>query len=147
MEQLEEHCIILELASTSKDAVLHELAQKIHDNNPSISTKVIQKILTEREQLGSTGVGNGVAIPHGKIPGLEKLLLCFGRSTPGIAFDASDNQPVHLFVMILSPPGMAEEYLHILARVSRLLKEHTTRHDLLQATSKQNIWAVFEHAT
>ena len=143
MVQLEKQCIILELASTDKDAVLLEFAESIHDKNPSISSKVIQKILTEREQLGSTGVGNGVAIPHGKVPGLGKLLLCFGRSTPGIAFEAADNQPVHIFVMILSPSSMAGEYLQILARVSRLLKDDTTRSALLQATGRKTIAATF----
>ena len=146
MVQLEEQCIILELASPDKDAVLLEFAENIHEKYPSISSKVIQKILTEREQLGSTGVGNGVAIPHGKVPGLGKLQLCFGRSTPGIAFEAADNQPVHIFVMILSPPSMAEEYLQILARVSRLLKDNTTRNTLLQATGKKTISAAFNRS-
>jgi len=116
MVQIEKQCIILELTSTDKDGVLLELAESIHDKYPSISSKLIQKILTEREQLGSTGVGNGVAIPHGKVPGLRKPLLCFGRSTPGIAFEAVDNQPVYIFVMILSPPSMAEEYLQLLTQ-------------------------------
>ena len=143
MVQLEEQYIILELASTDKDAVLHEFAETIHDKCPFIPSLVIQKILTEREQLGSTGVGNGIAIPHGKVPGLEKLQLCFGRSTPGIAFDAADNQPVHIFVMILSPRGMAEGYLQILAQVSRLLKDKVTRNNLLQATDNKNISDIF----
>jgi len=145
MVQLEEQCIILELESTGKDAVLREFAETVHNQYPFISSKVIQKILTEREQLGSTGVGNGVAIPHGKVPGLEKLLLCFGRSTPGIAFEAADNQPVHIFVMILSPPGMSEEYLHILARVSLMLKNNATKTNLLQATGKKNISTIFNN--
>ena len=143
MVQLEEQCIILELESNSKEAVLHELAGAAHDECPLIDLDTMYQILTEREQLGSTGVGNGVAIPHGKVPGLEKMLLCFGRSGPGISFEAADNRPVHLFVMILSPPGMAEEYLQTLAHVSRLLKDATTRNNLLQAAAAETILELF----
>jgi PTS system nitrogen regulatory IIA component len=88
-------------------------------------------------------VGNGVAIPHAKVPGLEEMILCFGRSTRGISFDAVDNRPVHLFVQILSPMGMANEYLQTLARISRILKEEQNRRLLMQAASKEDIVALF----
>ncbi|RUM47160.1 MAG: PTS sugar transporter subunit IIA [Desulfocapsa sp.] len=146
MVQLDEQCIILELTSIDKDDVLLELTEKIQEIYPFVSSKGIQKILTEREQLGSTGIGNGIAIPHGKVPGLEKLLLCFGRSTTGVAFEAVNNQPVHIIVLILSPPNVAEEYLQILARVSRLLKDNATRKALLQATSRKSISDIFNQA-
>jgi PTS system nitrogen regulatory IIA component len=106
----------------------------------------LYRVLTEREQLGSTGVGNGVAIPHAKVTGLEKLLLCLGRSRAGISFDAVDNRPVHLFVMILSPPGMAGEYLHTLARVSKLLKNADIRNKLLLATDTETIQELFNRS-
>ena len=143
MLQLEKQCIILELESTGKEAVLRELAGAVHDKCPSIDLDTMTQILAEREQLGSTGVGNGVAIPHGKVPGLEKLLLCFGRSSRGINFDAVDNRPVQLLVMILAPPDMAGEYLQTLARVSRLLKDSTTRNKLLQAPDTESILELF----
>ena len=143
MQQLEEQCIILELESTGKEAVLRELAGAVHDKCPSINLDTMTQILAEREQLGSTGVGNCVAIPHGKVPGLEKLLLCFGRSSRGINFDAEDNRPVQLLVMILAPPDMAGEYLQTLARVSRLLKDTTTRNKLLQARDTETILELF----
>ena len=143
MLQLEEQCIIFELESTGKEAVLRELAGTVHDKCPSIDLDTMTQILAEREQLGSTGVGNGVAIPHGKVPGLKKLLLCFGRSSRGINFDAVDNRPVQLFVMILAPPDMAEEYLQTLAWVSRLLKDTTVGNRLLQATDAETILELF----
>ena len=146
MVQLEKQCIILELESTSREAVLHELAGAVHDKCPSIDLDIMTQVLAEREQLGSTGVGNGIAIPHGKVPGLEKLLLCFGRSSRGISFDAADNRPVHFLVMILAPPDMAEEYLQTLAQVSRLLKDTITRSKLLQATDAETILELFNHS-
>ncbi len=146
MVQLEEQCIILELESTGKEAVLHELAGAVHEKCTLIDLDTLCQVLTEREQLGSTGVGNGVAIPHGKVPGLKKLLLCFGRSSSGISFDAVDNQPVHLFVMILSPLGMAKEYLQTLARVSKLLKDATTRNRFLQAADTETILELFNRS-
>ena len=143
MQQLEEQCIILELESTGKEAVLRELAGAVHDKCPSINLDTMTQILAEREQLGSTGVGNCVAIPHGKVPGLEKLLLCFGRSSRGINFDAVDNRPVQLLVMILAPPDMAGEYLQTLAQVSRLLKDTTTKNKLLRARDTETILELF----
>jgi PTS system nitrogen regulatory IIA component len=143
MVQLEEQCIIFELESTGKETVLRELAGAVHDKCPSIDPDTMTQVLAEREQLGSTGVGDGVAIPHGKVLGLEKLLLCFGRSSRGISFDAVDHRPVHLLVMILAPPDMAEEYLQTLARISRLLKDTTTRNQLLQTTDTEIILELF----
>ena len=146
MVQLEEQCIILELESTGKEAVLRELAGAVHDKCPSIDPDTMTQVLAEREQLGSTGVGNGVALPHGKVPGLEILLLCFGRSSRGISFDAVDNRPVHLFVMILAPPDMAEEYLQTLARMRRLLKDDATKNKLLLTTDTETILGLFNRS-
>ena len=146
MVPLDKQYIILELESTGKDGVLRELAATVHAQCPLIDMDTLSQVLTEREQLGSTGVGNGVAIPHGKVTGLEKMLLCFGRSSSGISFDAVDNQPVHLIVMILSPPAMAGEYLQTLARVSKLLKDATTRNRLLQAADAETILELFNRS-
>ena len=146
MVQLEEQCIIFELESNGKEAVLRELAGSVHDKCPSIDLDTMTRVLAEREQLGSTGVGNGVAIPHGKVPDLEELLLCFARSSHGISFDAVDNRPVQLFVMILAPPDTAEDYLQTLARVSRLLRDTTTRNKLLLATDTEIILELFNRS-
>ncbi|NOQ45368.1 MAG: PTS sugar transporter subunit IIA, partial [Desulfobulbaceae bacterium] len=103
MLQLDEQCIILEMEADSKEEALQELAEAIHHRCDAIDIQTLVNVLKDREQVGSTGVGNGVAIPHGKIQGLEKLLLCFGRSRNGVSFDAIDNRPVYLFILILSP--------------------------------------------
>jgi PTS system nitrogen regulatory IIA component len=143
MLKLGEQCIILEMRSRSKDEALDELATTVHSQCTDVDPTVLLDVLREREQVGSTGVGHGVAIPHAKVPGLDQLLLCFGRSVKGISFDAVDNRPVHLFVQILSPTGMADEYLRSLARISRLLKVGDNRKFLLQATTKQEILDFF----
>jgi len=122
---------------------LRELAEAVRHQCPAIGIDEICRVLTEREQVGSTGVGNGVAIPHGKVAGLDRIMLCFGRSRRGIAFDVFDNQPVHLFVVILSSVGLADEYLKTLARVSRLLKQADKRQLLLRAENRQDIVDVF----
>ena len=126
-----------------KYEALRELAQVVHVKCKQVPVDLIFEILCEREQVGSTGVGYGVAIPHGKIPGLEQLQLCFGRSKRGISFDAIDKRPVHILVQILSPPGLADEYLQTLARISRLLKQDVNRKYLLEAESKQEILDLF----
>ncbi len=143
MLNLSKECVILDLAATTKEAVLRELAEAMRHQCPGIGIDEICRVLTEREQVGSTGVGNGVAIPHGKVEGLDRIMLCFGRSRQGIAFDVFDNQPVHLFVVILSSVGLADEYLKTLARVSRLLKQAEKRQLLRQAEDRQAIVDVF----
>ncbi len=143
MLSLGDQCIILEMKSVGKDEALKELAATVHASYGKVDQDQLLAVLQEREQVGSTGVGNGVAIPHAKVPGLDRLLLCFGRSTAGISFEAIDNRPVHLFVQILSPTYMADEYLHSLARISRLLKIEANRKLLMQARDKQQILDLF----
>jgi len=143
MIQLEKECIILDMKAASKGEALHELATAVHSRCARVDADVLLRVLQEREQVGSTGVGNGIAIPHAKVPGIEQLSLCFGRSKGGISFEAIDNRPVHLFVQILSPIGMTDEYLQSLARVSRLLKSEDNRRLLLQAKTEQEIFDLF----
>jgi PTS system nitrogen regulatory IIA component len=105
--------------------------------------EALYTVLLEREAVGSTGVGNGVAIPHGKIEGLDRILVCFGRSRAGVSFDAIDKRPVHLFAVLLSPASEAEAYLSALAWVSRILKDSDKRQQLFDSTSRDEIAALF----
>lgn len=131
------------MKASGKDEALLELATAVHSGCATIDPTALFTVLQEREQVGSTGVGNGVAIPHAKMPGLDRLLLCFGRSKGGVNFEAIDKRPVHLFVQILSPTGVADEYLQTLARISRLLKVEANRRLLLQVKTKQEILDLF----
>ncbi|WPD23278.1 MAG: PTS sugar transporter subunit IIA [Candidatus Electrothrix scaldis] len=143
MIELSEQCIVLDLESTNKEELLGEMAETAQKRFPELNSKSIQQVLMEREQIGSTGVGNGVAIPHGKLHELQQCLVCFGRSVKGISFEAKDNKPVHLVVMILSPVGMAGEYLQTLAKVSRLMNNEENRNKFLQAKSRESIQQLF----
>lgn len=143
MIELSVENIQLSLEASNKDGVLRELTGLLHQHCPQLDQENLQRVVRERELIGSTGVGNGVAIPHGKIQGLDRILLCFGRSHGGIHFDSIDNQPVTLFVMILSPVSETDVYLKTLAQISRLLKQPEKRRELRLATSKDQIIQIF----
>ncbi len=143
MIELTEEGIILELKARTKEELLYEMAIVAQQQFPHVQVKTVCQALLEREQIGSTGIGGGIAIPHGKLPGLPNLLLCFGRSVRGIPFEAKDKLPVHLFVMILSPVDMAGKYLQTLGKISRLLKDETVRGKLLQAASTEAVQQLF----
>jgi PTS system nitrogen regulatory IIA component len=144
MPQLQRDAIILEMKAATKEAALRELAGVAATLCGRFTEETLYNVLLERETVGSTGVGNGVAIPHGKIDGLDEILLCFGRSRTGINFDAIDNRPAHLFVLLLSPANKAGEYLQTLAAVSRILKQQDKRQHLLDSTTREDIAALFK---
>ena len=143
MQPLARDAIILEMKATTKEGALRELAALAATRCGRCTEETLFAVLVERETIGSTGVGNGVAIPHGKVAGLDDILLCFGRSHEGIDFDAIDSRPVHLFALLLSPADQAGEYLKALARVSRILKHEDTRQQLLASPSPEAIAALF----
>lgn len=143
---LQEENIVLNLKARNKDGVVKELALVLHKQCPQVNIESLYRVLRDRELLGSTGLGNGVAIPHGKIEKLDRILIGFGRSQNGIAFDSVDNQPVHLLVMLLSPVQVIDEYLKTLAGVSRLLRQPETRKILRTTASREEIITIFNKA-
>ncbi len=100
-------------------------------------------VLMEREKLGSTGIGMGVAIPHGKLAEAKNVVACLARSSAGINFEAQDDELVHLFFSILAPENAAGLHLKILAKLSRLLKEKNFRSSLLEAKDAAAIFELF----
>ena len=147
MPQLNKDSIILEMKALGKDGALRELSSLAAVQCGRFTEQTIHTVLLEREAIGSTGVGNGVAIPHGKLDGLDQILLCFGRSRNGVLFDAIDNRPVYLFVLLLSPATKAAEYLQTLARISKILKSSSNRQRLLDCTTKEEIVTLFASLT
>ncbi|WP_028579467.1 PTS sugar transporter subunit IIA [Desulfogranum japonicum] len=141
--QLQPECILLNMQAVEKEAALKELAGTATLNRPELNTEQLFSVLLERERIGSTGVGNGVAIPHGKIADLTDIILCFGRSIGGIYYDAIDERPVHLFALLLSPTRIANQYLQALAHVSSVLKQEHNRRKLLDTTSSEQIVQIF----
>ena len=100
---IDENNIIPELKAKDKKGVLEELAEVISRHEPSIDKGSLVKVLVERERLGSTGIGDGVAIPHGKMNGVTRPIISFGRSKQGLDFDSMDGQPTHLFFLLIAP--------------------------------------------
>lgn len=137
-----EESIIPELKSRDKSSVIQELAQAVHRAHPDIEVDQLVTILLEREKLGSTGIGSGVAIPHGKLAELETLVAAFGRSPGGVDFDSQDGEPTHLFFVLVAPQNSAGLHLKALAKLSRLLKNSGFREKLLQATDSQSLYEI-----
>ena len=100
--------------------------------------------LLDREKLGSTGIGEGVAIPHGKMPGLPGLVASFGRSTAGVDFRAIDGRPTHLFFTLFAPENSAGAHLKALARISRIFKNPSFRDAILKAASADEVYRLIE---
>lgn len=121
-----------ELSATDKKGVLEEFAALTAEVYPQLSADQVLKILLEREKLGSTGVGNGVAIPHGKIAGLTSIISIFARSKKGIDFQSHDQKPAVLFFVLLAPENAVGTHLQALARLSRLLKTESVRNRLIE---------------
>ena len=125
-------CIIADLRACDKTQVLLELAKTVSAST-GLDVETVHAVLLDREKLGSTAVGDGYAIPHGKMPGLEKMLLVFARSVHGVDFAAPDDLPCRLFFMVLAPEGAAGQHLGLLGAIARLAKDASFTTGLLQA--------------
>ena len=143
-EILKRDFILEELEARNQHDVLAELVGVFAKGGVRFDPEAMLQVLLERERLGSTGIGEGIAIPHGKLQGLDEILLSFGRSSEGISFDAMDGKPVHLFFLLMAPENSAGLHLKILAKISRMLKDTALRNNLLQAKSKEEIWRIIE---
>ena len=143
-EILKRDFILEELEARNQHEVLDELVRVFAMGGVRFDPEAMLQVLLERERLGSTGIGEGIAIPHGKLQGLDEILLSFGRSSEGIDFDAMDGKPVHLFFLLMAPENSAGLHLKILAKISRMLKDPALRDNLLRAKSKERIWRIIE---
>ena len=144
LDILNKDCIIPELRSRTKKEVLEELTEALSNCKANLNKEALVEVLLERERLGSTGIGDGIAIPHGKIQDLDELILSFGRSTQGIEFDSMDGRPTHLFFLLIAPENSAGIHLRALAKISRLLKSAHFRQRLLEAETTEELFRVIE---
>jgi PTS system nitrogen regulatory IIA component len=142
LDILDKECIIPELRSRTKEEVLEELTGALLDCKAHLDKDALVEVLLERERLGSTGIGDGIAIPHGKVQNLDELVLSFGRSTQGIEFDSMDGRPTHLFFLLIAPENSAGIHLRALAKISRLLKSSRFRQRLLEAETEEELFQV-----
>ncbi len=131
-----------DLLAKTKTEALTELVNTIIQGGFRLNSSSIIEILQQRENLGSTGIGDGIAIPHGKIPELDDLIVAFGRSTEGIDYNALDGKPVHLFFLLLAPENSTGQHLKILARISKMLKIANFRKMLLIAKSQSDLYKI-----
>jgi PTS system nitrogen regulatory IIA component len=130
---LDPSAVIPDLAGPAKPDVLQALCVPVAKLNPSIRPELFLETLAEREKLNSTGLSDGVAVPHGKLPGLTTITASFGRSLAGIDFDSLDGKPARLFFAIFAPEAAGGDHLRVLARVSRILKDEPFRARILEA--------------
>ncbi|GAB4552705.1 MAG: PTS sugar transporter subunit IIA [Geothermobacteraceae bacterium] len=143
-ELLKPEAINPDLSATGKNQALVELTESLLKVEPGLDRDEVVEVLKERESLGSTGIGDGVAIPHGKLKQLDRLLLSFGRSRQGVDFDSMDGQPAHLFFLLVAPEDSVGVHLKTLARISKLLKNPEVRSSLLAAEGAADIFAIIE---
>ncbi|MEJ2119929.1 MAG: PTS IIA-like nitrogen regulatory protein PtsN [Alphaproteobacteria bacterium] len=137
--------VVPSLRVSSKKQALHELARRSAELT-GMSERAIFDVLLERERLGTTGVGNGIAIPHGKLPELKKLHGLFARLDQPINFDAIDDQPVDLIFLLLAPEGAGADHLKALARVSRLLRDPQICQKVRGSDNAEAIYALLANA-
>jgi PTS system nitrogen regulatory IIA component len=136
--------IFPDLVAGTKEEVLAELAAGVVGHHPGLDRDKVIGILLERERLGSTGIGDGIAIPHGKLGKLDQPILAVGRSLRGVDFNALDGRPVKLFFLLLAPEEAVGFHLKLLARISRILKDPVVRTRLLEAPGVAAMNAVIQ---
>ena len=144
-EILQRNAVIANLRATSKKQLLQELS-KVAASAFNIDSRLMFDILLERERLGSTGVGSGLAIPHGKLPKLEGLHGMFARLEKPVEFDSIDDQPVDLVFVLLAPEGAGADHLKALARVSRILRDRACCEKLRGSDNPDAIYALLMEA-
>ncbi len=146
LKYLTESCIIFPLECSSKEQVIKALAEKAASCRSELSEEEIYRAIVEREELGSTAVGGGVAIPHAKVSGLESISVVVAISKKGVPFDAMDSEPVRVIFMLLAPEDATTGYLRVLAKLARLLKDKEFIGYLIRANDINEIIGIIERA-
>ncbi len=144
MDILATDAVILNLGAREKREVLADMAQALAKVEPQIEAERLLEVLLEREALQSTGIGEGVAIPHGKMVGLDRLVASFARNPEGVDFDAIDGQPTHHFFLLVVPEHSGGQYLKALARISRFFRDAAFRQKLVEADSVDDVIRAIE---
>jgi len=136
---LQDDLVLEELKATDKIGVLREFAAHLEHAGKVADAEELVRVLVERESLGSTGIGDGVAIPHGKLGVLREMIVAFGRSSSGVDFQSMDCKPAYLFFLLVTPADRPGDHLKTLARISRILKNPVLRDNLKHAVYRQEL--------
>ena len=143
-EHLKLEAIMMEIKAKEKIAAINELVAHMVKNKLVNDGKEFIKALAKRENLESTGIGDGIAIPHARTNAVDDLVLAFARSPQGIDFSSIDGKPSHIIFLIASPEGKKSEYILALAKLSRLLRKHAVRDLLRQAKDPEEIMEIIK---
>lgn len=139
MDLLPRQAIVADFEPSNKTEALKKLSELLASHTPSLTGEEIFRILSERESLGSTGVGKGVAIPHGRCKNLSRPVLCFAKARKGVDFNASDGKPVYIFFAMVAPENNSTTGIKVLAKMAEILKNPDAREELLTAHNAEEI--------
>ena len=142
-EVLQKKAILADLKALNKKGILEELVAPVAEI-ANVNQEELVKVLLERERLGSTGIGGGIGIPHGKLKELESLVLGFGLSRKGVDFESLDGKPAHIFFLLITPENSTGLHLKLLARISRILKNEPFKDRLLGASDQNEILGIIK---
>jgi PTS system nitrogen regulatory IIA component len=134
--------VIADLSGNEKSQVLKEMADQLADSQAGLDPAQVLRVLQDREKISTTAIGEGVAIPHGKLPSVQQVSGLFARSLHGVDFASLDGEPTYLFFTLIAPQDAAADHLKALARISRLLKDPDLRHRLLAAGTSQELYDI-----
>ena len=134
--------VVSALEATDKKAILEELAKYMAGRHTRIDQTALSRVLIERELLASTAIGEGVAIPHGKLSSVGEIVACLGRAPSGVEFDSMDGQPTYLFFVLVAPESSTGAHLKALARISRVFKDPEFRRRLMAAGDAESMYHV-----
>lgn len=141
---LNPQCICSPLASVEKKAVIDELVDVLGSNNMVADTESLKEAVWSREQTRTTGIGHGLAIPHGKCQSMNKLAIAIGKPATPIDFEAIDSQPVQLVVLLASPPDKTSDHIQALAQISRMMTDSGFRERIYEATDPKEIFEIIK---
>jgi nitrogen PTS system EIIA component len=139
---LQPDCVVADLGATTKPAALAELADRLAKVVPGVEPEALRRVLEERELLASTAIGDGIAIPHGKLDSVGHLVGVLGRASGGIEFDSIDGKPTYLVFMLVAPASSTGVHLKALARLSRLFRDPEFRQRLMAAPNGEAMYQV-----
>ena len=142
MDYFKEEWVIPDLKGTDKRSILRELSSVLVKPCQVASVEDLIRVLLDREKLGSTGIGEGIAIPHGRLKKLKNFFISFGRSIKGVDFDSIDRNPSRLFFLVMAPENSAVDNLKLLSRIVTLLKDASFKKRLIEALSQKELFQI-----
>lgn len=144
LEIVDERCVKVPLEAQDKQAAIRELVGLLAAAGLVTNEASLHEAVWTREQTRTTGIGHGLAIPHGKCDAMRRIAMAIGKPAEPMEFEAIDRQPVRLIVLLASPPEKTSEHIQALARVSRLMNTESFRQAIYAATSAEEVWALLQ---